>query len=66
MDQRLAPRRRLDNHLTIQIFTPGDTETLLEVTPCPNLLGNLSALDKVLYSDGWQTLMTFTKEMGCK
>jgi nuclear protein localization family protein 4 len=51
---------------TTQLFTPGDTKTLLEVASSPNLLDDLSMLDKVLYSDGWQTLMTFTKEMGCK
>ena len=51
---------------TTQLFSPGDTKTLIEVASSPNLLDDLSMLDKVLYSDGWQTLMTFTKEMGCK
>ena len=51
---------------TTQLFSPGDTKTLLEVASSQNLLDDLSVLDKVLYSDGWQTLMTFTKEMGCK
>lgn len=51
---------------TTQLFSPEDTKTLLEVASSPNLFDDLSILDKVLYSDGWQTLMTFTKEMGCK
>lgn len=51
---------------TTQLLSPGDTETLLEVASSPNLLEDLSLLDKVLLSDWWQTLMTFTKEMGCK
>jgi nuclear protein localization family protein 4 len=63
MDQRLALLAFL---ATTQLFPPGDTKTLLEVTSSQTLLDDLSVLDKVLYSDGWQTLMTFTKEMGCK
>lgn len=51
---------------TTQLFSPGDTKTLLEVASSPILFDDLSALDKVLHSDGWQTLMTFAKEMGCK
>lgn len=51
---------------TTQLFSPGDTKTLLEVASSPNLFNDLSMLDRVLYSDGWQTLMTFTKEMSCK
>lgn len=49
---------------TTQLFSPGDTKTLLEVASSPNLFDDPSLLDKVLHSDGWQTLMTFTKEMG--
>ena len=51
---------------TTQLFSPGDIQTLLEVVSSPRLFDDLSVLDKVLNSDGWQTLMTFTKEMGCK
>ena len=51
---------------TTQLFSPGDTKTLLEVASSQNLFDDLSILDKVLYSDGWQTLMTFAKEMGCE
>jgi len=51
---------------TTQLFSPGDIKTLLEVASSPRLLDDLGVLDKVLNSDGWQTLMTFTKEMGCK
>jgi nuclear protein localization family protein 4 len=51
---------------TTQLFSPGDTKTLLEVASSPNLFDDLSVLDKVLHSDGWQTLITFTREMGCK
>lgn len=51
---------------TTQLFSPEDTKTLLEVASSPKLLDDPSVLDKVLHSDGWQTLMTFTKEMGCK
>ena len=50
---------------TTQLLSPEDTKTLLEVASSQNLLEDLSVLDKVLRSDGWQTLMTFTKEMGC-
>ena len=49
---------------TTQLFSPGDTKMLLGIAFSPNLLDDLSVLDKVLYSDGWQALMTFTKEMG--
>lgn len=51
---------------TTQLFSPGEIKTLLEVASSPNLFDDLSTLDKVLYSDGWQTLVTFAKEMGCK
>lgn len=51
---------------TTQLFSPGDIKTLLEVASSPRLLDDLGVLDKVLNSDGWQTLMTFTKEIGCK
>jgi len=51
---------------TTQLFSPGDTKTLLEVASSQNLFVDLSILDKVLNSEGWQTLMTFTKEMSCE
>ena len=51
---------------TTQLFSPGETKTLLEVASSPNLFDDLGILDKVLYSDGWQTLATFAKETGCK
>lgn len=50
---------------TTQLFPPGDIKTLLEIASSPHLLNDLSVLDGVLRSDGWKTLMTFTKEMGC-
>ena len=51
---------------TTQLFSPEDVKILIEVASSPNLLSDLGVLDKVLHSDGWQTLMTFTKEMGCE
>jgi nuclear protein localization family protein 4 len=51
---------------TTQLVSPGDIRTLLEVASSPRLFDDLGVLDKVLNSDGWQTLMTFTNEMGCK
>jgi len=51
---------------TTQLFSPEETKTLLEVASFQNLLDDLSILDKVLYGEGWQTLMTFTREMSCE
>ena len=51
---------------TTQLFSPGDIQILLEVATSPRLFDDLSVLDRVLNSDGWQTLMTFTKEMSCE
>lgn len=51
---------------TTQLLSPGDVKTLLEVASSSNLFEDLSMLDKVLRSDGWQTLTTFAKEMGCE
>lgn len=51
---------------TTQLFSPEDTKTLIKVASSPNLLDDPSVLDKLLHTDGWQTLMTFTKEMGCE
>lgn len=51
---------------TTQLFSPEDTKTLIEVASSSSLLDDLSVLDKLLHTDGWQTLMTFTKEMSCK
>jgi nuclear protein localization family protein 4 len=51
---------------TTQLFSPEDTRTLVEVASSPDLLSDSGVLDKVLKSDGWQTLMTFTREMSCK
>lgn len=51
---------------TTQLFSPEDTKTLIEVATSPSLLDDLGVLDKLIHTDGWQTLMTFTKEMGCK
>lgn len=51
---------------TTQLISPGDIQTLLEVATSPRLFDDLSVLDRVLNSDGWQTLMTFTKEMSCE
>ena len=51
---------------TTQLFSPEDTKTLIKVASSPNLLDDLSILDNLLHTEGWQTLMTFTKEMGCR
>lgn len=51
---------------TTQLLSPRDIQILLEIASSPSLFDDLSVLDKVLHSDGWQTLMTFTREMGCK
>ena len=51
---------------TTQLFSHEDIRTFIQVASSPNLLNDLSMLDKVLQSDGWQTLMAFTGEIGCK
>lgn len=51
---------------TTQLFPHEDIRTLIQVASSPNLLNDLTMLDKVLQSDGWKTLMAFTGEIGCK
>ncbi|KAK7058343.1 nuclear protein localization protein 4 [Paramarasmius palmivorus] len=47
---------------TTQLLSPNDIKLLLTTASSPKLLEDQSALDPVLTSDGWQTLMTFTRE----
>ncbi|KAI3622622.1 putative npl4-nuclear protein localization factor and er translocation component [Moniliophthora roreri] len=47
---------------TTQLLSPTDINLLLTTASNPKLLEDQSALDPVLTSDGWQTLMTFARE----
>ena len=38
----------------------------MRIVTSPNLLEDLSQLDPLLATEGWNTLMTFTRESGCK
>lgn len=38
----------------------------MEVATSPTLMRDSSQLDPLLATDGWQTLMTFTRENGCE
>jgi hypothetical protein len=39
---------------------------MMRIITSPNLLEDLSQLDPLLATEGWNTLMTFTRETGCK
>ncbi|KAF8078317.1 NPL4 family-domain-containing protein [Lyophyllum atratum] len=47
---------------TTQLFSPEDMKLLEHTVSDPNLLENLSLLDPLLATEGWHTLMTFTRE----
>ncbi|KAE9395934.1 polyubiquitin-tagged protein recognition complex, Npl4 component [Gymnopus androsaceus JB14] len=47
---------------TTQLFPPDDMKILMQVATSPNLMTDPSQLDPLLATDGWQTLMTFTRE----
>ncbi|TFK30391.1 polyubiquitin-tagged protein recognition complex, Npl4 component [Coprinopsis marcescibilis] len=47
---------------TTQLFSVDDLKLLIRTVTSPNLSEDSSVLDPVLSSDGWQTLMTFTRE----
>ncbi|GLB36468.1 putative NPL4 family, putative zinc binding region [Lyophyllum shimeji] len=47
---------------TTQLFSPEDMKVLARTATEPNLLEDLSLLDPLLSTEGWQTLMTFTRE----
>jgi nuclear protein localization family protein 4 len=47
---------------TTQLFSQEDMKLLIHSISSPTLLEDLSQLDSVLASEGWQTLMTFTRE----
>ncbi|KAL0576570.1 nuclear protein localization protein 4 [Marasmius crinis-equi] len=47
---------------TTQLLSPADIHMLLKTVSSPTLLQDQSALDPVLATDGWQTLMTFARE----
>ncbi|KAF9481681.1 polyubiquitin-tagged protein recognition complex, Npl4 component [Pholiota conissans] len=49
---------------TSQLFSPGDIEVLMRTLSSPSLLQDPKNIDPVLSTDGWQTLMTFTRESG--
>ncbi|KAG6889380.1 hypothetical protein C0995_001445 [Termitomyces sp. Mi166 len=45
-----------------QLLSPEDMKVLMQTVSRPDLLEEPSALDPLLVTDGWQTLMTFTRE----
>ncbi|KAJ7630580.1 NPL4 family-domain-containing protein [Roridomyces roridus] len=47
---------------TTQLFSPADIKLLMRVVTSPTLLEDLSQLDPLLATEGWNTLMTFTRE----
>jgi nuclear protein localization family protein 4 len=47
---------------TTGLFSEDDAKTLMRVASAPDLLENVAVLDTLLATDGWQTLMTFTRE----
>ncbi|KAJ7275414.1 NPL4 family-domain-containing protein [Mycena haematopus] len=49
---------------TTQLFSPEDVKVMMRVVTSPNLLEDLSQLDPLLATEGWRTLMTFTRETG--
>jgi nuclear protein localization family protein 4 len=38
---------------------------MMRIITSPTLLEDLSQLDPLLATEGWNTLMTFTRETGC-
>ncbi|KAJ7101003.1 NPL4 family-domain-containing protein [Mycena crocata] len=49
---------------TTQLFSPDEVKLLMGIVTSPTLLEDLSQLDPLLATDGWNTLMTFTRESG--
>ncbi|KAH0590327.1 hypothetical protein H2248_000487 [Termitomyces sp. 'cryptogamus'] len=45
-----------------QLFSPEDMKVFVQTVSRADLLEEPSALDSLLVTDGWQTLMTFTRE----
>ncbi|KAG6820750.1 hypothetical protein H0H93_012014 [Arthromyces matolae] len=45
-----------------QLLSPEDMKVLVATVSRPDLLVEMSALDQLIATDGWQTLMTFTRE----
>ncbi|KAJ7814155.1 NPL4 family-domain-containing protein [Mycena olivaceomarginata] len=49
---------------TTQLFSPEDVKLMMSIVTSPTLLEDLSQLDPLLATEGWNTLMTFTRESG--
>ncbi|KAF7339992.1 hypothetical protein MVEN_01916900 [Mycena venus] len=49
---------------TTQLFSPEDVKLMMRIVTSPTLLEDLSQLDPLLATEGWNTLMTFTRESG--
>ncbi|KAJ6575504.1 NPL4 family-domain-containing protein [Mycena sp. CBHHK59/15] len=49
---------------TTQFFSHEDMKLLMRIVTSPNLMEDLSQLDPLLATEGWNTLMTFTRESG--
>jgi nuclear protein localization family protein 4 len=47
---------------TTGLFSENDMRVLMQTASSPNLLEDVSLLDPLLATDGWQTLMTFSRE----
>ncbi|THV06049.1 polyubiquitin-tagged protein recognition complex, Npl4 component [Dendrothele bispora CBS 962.96] len=47
---------------TTQLFSPDDMKVLIHTVTSPTLPEDSSQLDPLLATEGWQTLMTFTRE----
>ncbi|KAJ7456612.1 NPL4 family-domain-containing protein [Mycena latifolia] len=47
---------------TTQLFSPEDVKLMMRIVTSPTLLEDLSQLDPLLATEGWNTLMTFTRE----
>ncbi|KAJ7693672.1 NPL4 family-domain-containing protein [Mycena rosella] len=49
---------------TTQLFSPEDVKLMMRIVTSPTLLEDLIQLDPLLATEGWNTLMTFTRESG--
>ncbi|KIM48322.1 hypothetical protein M413DRAFT_440044 [Hebeloma cylindrosporum] len=47
---------------TTQLFSPEDIKVFMHAVSSPNLLEDAKNIDPVLRTEGWETLMTFTRE----
>ncbi|PPQ66117.1 hypothetical protein CVT26_010918, partial [Gymnopilus dilepis] len=47
---------------TTQLFSPEDIQVMMRTITDPHLLEDAKNIDPVLSTEGWQTLMTFTRE----